>query len=184
MLISPPGVDDKDSALFPRKIGGKYVFLHRLGSEIWIDKSDSLDYFGKDNKFLGGKILMRPRETTWDSKRIGIAGPPIETKHGWLLLYHGVSKRAGAYSIRAALLDLSDPSVILYRTHDAILEPMTSYEKEGVVSNVVFPCGAIVLRNELIIYYGGADKVVGVATVDMASLMSGLLHEARFHRES
>ena len=107
MLISPPGMDDKDAAVFPKKIGGKYVFLHRLGSEIWIDRVDDLKF--KDGKFLGGEVLMRPRDTAWDSKRIGISAPPIETKYGWLLLYHGISKRTGHYNVRAALLDLKDP---------------------------------------------------------------------------
>jgi len=179
VLISPPGLDDKDAALFPRKIGGKYFFLHRLGSDIWIDSVDSFDFDGKD-KFLGGKILMRPRDTAWDSKRIGISSPPIETPHGWLLLYHGISKRTSHYSIRAALLDLNDPTKVLYRTEDSILDPKMSYEKEGIVSNVVFPCGTVVIREELFVYYGGADKVTCVATIALKDLLFGLLREAKF----
>jgi predicted GH43/DUF377 family glycosyl hydrolase len=180
VLISPSGLDDKDAALFPRKIGGKYFFLHRLGSDIWIDSVDSLEFDG-ENKFLGGKVLMRPRDTAWDSKRIGISAPPIETPHGWLLLYHGISKRTSHYSIRAALLDLDDPSKVLYRTEDSILDPKMPYEKEGITSNVVFPCGAVVVRGELLVYYGGADKVCAVATIAMNDLLSGLLREAKFH---
>lgn len=182
VLISPPGLDDKDAAIFPRKIGGKYWFFHRLGSDIWIDNIPDLNFDGKA-RFLGGKILMRPRDTAWDSKRIGICGPPIETKDGWLLLYHGISKRTGHYNIRAALLDLENPERILYRTHDTILEPKMPYEKEGVVSNVVFPCGAAIMHNELFVYYGGADKVVGVATINMKALVEGLAKEAKFHKE-
>ena len=179
VLISPHGLDDKDAALFPRKIGGKYFFLHRLGSDIWIDSTDSLEFDG-ENKFLGGKILMRPRDTAWDSKRIGISAPPIETPHGWLLLYHGISKRTSHYSVRAALLDLDDPTKVLYRTEDSILEPKMQYEKEGMVSNVVFPCGAVVMRGELFVYYGGADKVCAVATIALKDLLFGLLREAKF----
>lgn len=179
VLISPPGVDDKDAAVFPRKINGKYVFLHRLGSEIWIDSVDDLNF--KDGKVLGGKVLMYPRETAWDSKRIGIAGPPIETKYGWLLLYHGISKRTNHYAVRAALLDLKDPSKVLYRTHDPLLEPKMPYERQGVISNVVFPCGAVIVKKRLFVYYGGADKVVGVASIDLDLLISGLVHEAKFH---
>jgi predicted GH43/DUF377 family glycosyl hydrolase len=181
VLISPPGLDDKDAALFPRAIGGKYFFLHRLGSDIWIDSVDSLEFDG-ETKFLGGKILMRPRDTAWDSKRIGISGPPIETPHGWLLLYHGISKRTSHYSVRAALLDLNDPTKVLYRTEDSILDPAMTYEKEGIVSNTVFPCGAVVIRNELYVYYGGGDKVVGVATIALKDLLSGLLHETKFRK--
>jgi predicted GH43/DUF377 family glycosyl hydrolase len=180
MLISPPGLDDKDAALFPRKIGGKYFFLHRLGSDIWIDSCDSFDFDGV-NKFLGGKILMRPRDTAWDSKRIGISAPPIETPHGWLLLYHGISKRTSHYSVRAALLDLNDPTKVLYRTEDTILEPKMPYEKEGIVPNVVFPCGTAVIRGQLFVYYGGGDKVTAVATIALKDLLTGLLREAKFH---
>jgi len=177
VLISPPGMDDKDAALFPRKIKGKYVFLHRLGSDIWIDSVDSLDFDGT-TKFLGGKILMRPRDTAWDSRRIGGTSPPIETEYGWLLFYHGISKRTGHYNVRAALLDLEDPTTILYRTHDPLLEPEMPYEKEGMVANVVFPCGAVMIKDQLYIYYGGADKYVGVATIDMEVIVKGLAREA------
>jgi beta-1,2-mannobiose phosphorylase / 1,2-beta-oligomannan phosphorylase len=182
LLISPPGTDDKDAALFPAKIGGKYAFLHRLGSSIWLDFVDNLDEF-RSGRFLGGEVLMDPRETAWDSARIGIAGPPIETEKGWLLLYHGVSRRTHHYSIRAALLSKRNPERILYRTHDTILEPLMRYEKEGIVSNVVFPCGAAVLKGTLFVYYGAADKVIGVASIKMKKLLDILSHEARFHSD-
>jgi beta-1,2-mannobiose phosphorylase / 1,2-beta-oligomannan phosphorylase len=182
VLISPPGMDDKDAALFPRKIGGKYWFLHRLGSDIWIDSVNDLAFDGA-TKFLGGKILMRPRDSMWDSKRIGGTSPPIETKYGWLLFYHGIDRRTGHYNVRAALLDLKDPTLVLYRTHDSLLDPVMPYEKSGIVANVVFPCGAVMMKNQLYVYYGGADKVVGVATLDMNVIVSGLAHEAKFHRE-
>jgi beta-1,2-mannobiose phosphorylase / 1,2-beta-oligomannan phosphorylase len=178
VLISPPNMDDKDAALFSKKIGGKYVFLHRLGSEIWIDRVDDLEF--KDGKYLGGQVLMRPRDTAWDSRRIGIAAPPVETRYGWLLLYHGISRRTGHYNVRAALLDKNDPSKILYRTHDPLFEPTTAYEKQGIVPNVVFPCGAVILRHQLYVYYGGADKVVGVASIDVDLLVEGLVREAKF----
>ncbi|MDO8515906.1 MAG: hypothetical protein Q7S28_01505 [bacterium] len=174
VLISPPDMgDDKDAALFPKKINGKYVFLHRLGTEIWIDESGSLDFDGQ-TKFLKGKILMGPRESAWDSKKIGIAGPPIETKEGWLLLYHGVSRRTGHYSVRAALLDRDDPSKILRRVQDTILDPAMPYEREGIVPNVVFPCGTAVIGKKLFVYYGGADKVIGVATIALRALLKAL----------
>ena len=170
VLISPPGMDDKDTVLFPRKIGGKYWFLHRLGSDIWIDAVKDLDFDGKQ-KFLGGSVLMRPRDTAWDSKRIGGTSPPIETKRGWLVFYHGISKRTSHYNIRAALLDLKDPTKILKRTTDTLLEPKMPYEKNGVVSNVVFPCGAVLIGKKLYVYYGGADQFACVATVALEDIM-------------
>lgn len=176
VLISLPGVDNKDAALFPKKIKGKFVFLHRQGGEkIWIDFVDSLD-FG-NGRWLGGKVLMGPRETEWDSRRIGIASPPIATKAGWLILYHGISKRTSHYNIRAALLDTNNPAKILYRTHDTILEPETLYEKNGLVPNVVFPCGAVVVKDRLFVYYGAADKVVCAAAVDLKNLLDGIMRE-------
>lgn len=175
-LISPPGMDDKDAALFPKKIGGKFAFLHRLKDSIWIDFVDDLKF---EDKFLGGKVLVGPRQTPWDSKRIGIAAPPIETSKGWLLLYHGISKRTNHYNVRAMLLDKKDPTIVLCQTQDPIFEARAPYEKEGTVPWVVFPCGACVINDMLHVYYGGADKVTGVATVNLHDLIDGLIYEAK-----
>ena len=175
-LISPAGKDDKDTALFSKKIGGRYAFLHRLGNEIWIDYMDDLSF--ADGRVLGGKVLMRPRDTAWDSRRIGITGPPLLTDYGWLLLYHGVSRRAGHYNVRAALLDAKDPEKILYRTQDPIFEAKMPYERNGIVPNVVFPCGVVAIGDTLFVYYGGADTVTGVATVSIDTLIEGLVEEA------
>ncbi len=172
VLISPPGTDDKDAALFPKKIKGKYVFLHRLSVDVWIDYVDDLEFVG--GRFLGGKILMTPRDTSWDSKKIGIAGPPIETEKGWLLIYHGISRRTNHYNLRAALLDLKNPSVVLGRTRDTILEPTESYEKQGITPYVVFSCGAIVVKGNLFVYYGAADKVGGVATIPLKNILDNI----------
>jgi predicted GH43/DUF377 family glycosyl hydrolase len=172
ILISKPNTDDKDAALFSEQIDGKYVFLHRLGVDIWIDRVDDLA-FGNEH-FLGGKILMKPRDTSWDSKKIGIAGAPIKTEKGWLLIYHGISQRTDHYNLRAALLDLKDPSVVLGRTRDSILDPTEKYEKEGIVSHVVFSCGAVVIKGNLFVYYGGADKVAGVATVPLQNILDNI----------
>lgn len=178
MLISPPGIDDKDAALFPKKINGKYVILHRIGLSIWIDFVESLHF--KGTSWIGGKILMNPRQGERDSQKIGIAGPPIETKHGWLLIYHGISKKPDHhYHLRAALLDLKDPTHVIARTHDPILEPEMSYEHEGLVSHVVFSCGAVVKDDLLYIYYGGADKVICVATAKLSDILKQLLSESK-----
>jgi predicted GH43/DUF377 family glycosyl hydrolase len=129
-LISPPGMDDKDAALFPEKINGQYVFLHRLGHSIWIDAVDDLHFRG--NRYLDGRVLMSPRHGFTDSSKIGIAGPPILTPAGWLLIYHGSSATPYLhYNIRAALLDRKDPSHVLSRTKDPILEP-TEHERHEI----------------------------------------------------
>ena len=179
VLISPPGIDDKDAGIFPRKINGKFAILHRIGHSIWLDTVDDLSDF-QGEKWVGGCVLMQPRESMWDSRKIGIGPPPIETKDGWLLLYHGISKREDShYHVRAALLDLKDPSKVLARTEYPIFEPEMSYEKNGLVPNVVFPCGMVAKDGILYVYYGGADKVVGVATIKMNNLLSRLKVECK-----
>lgn len=175
-LISPPEVEDKDAAIFPKKIGGKYAILHRLGASVWLDFVDDLRFEGK--RWLGGRVLMRPRTGIWDSRKIGIGGPPIETKKGWLLLYHGISKRDDRhYHVRAALLDLKNPAKVLARTKFPIFEPEAPYERHGLVPNVVFPCGSALLDGRLIIYYGGGDRVVGAASIKLAQLLERIAKE-------
>jgi predicted GH43/DUF377 family glycosyl hydrolase len=179
-LISPPGQDDKDAALFPKKFNNKYGILHRLGQDICLDFSETLN-FGDGHPldvtqgrltahWLDGAHILNPRDNSWDSLRIGISAPPIETKAGWLLLYHGISHHA-KYRLGAALLDLKDPSKILARTGEPILEPELPYEKFGQVPQVVFPCGAVVINDTLFVYYGGADTVIGVAHAKLNDIL-------------
>jgi predicted GH43/DUF377 family glycosyl hydrolase len=167
-LISPPGQDDKDAALFPKKIKGQYAILHRLGQGICLDFSMDLN-FGA-NKWLDGGHLFGPRDNSWDSVRIGIAAPPIETEVGWLLLYHGISHHT-KYRLGAALLDLKNPTKVLVRTDEPILEPELPYEKQGQVPQVVFPCGAVVMDGTLFVYYGAADTVVGAAHIKLEEIL-------------
>lgn len=178
VLISPPGIDDKDAALFPRKIGNKYVVLHRVGRSIWLDMVDSLS-FG-EGKWLKGNVIMSSRQEQPLAEKIGLSTPPIETEWGWLLLYHIVTRRNDKvyYYVSAALLDIDQPWRVIARRKTPLLEPETPYEKEGLVNNVVFPCGAVVIDGQLFVYYGGADKVIGVATVELSKLLEGLLLES------
>ncbi len=177
-LISPPGIDDKDAALFPEKINGSYVLLHRLGISIWLDFVPNLK-FG-NQQWIGGKIIMDPRSGEGDSRKIGIAGPPLKTSEGWLLLYHGISRKEDHhYHLRAALLDLRDPANVLVRTRLPILEPRMPYETDGLVNRVVFSCGVVVIQNTLFVYYGAADKVTAVASMPLAELLTRLKNERR-----
>ena len=172
VLISPPGVADKDAAIFPKKINGKYAILHRLADSIWIDFVDNLNFDG--SRWISGAVLMTPLQTPGMSKKIGIAGPPIETPYGWLLLYHGITVKESYYNIRAALLELDNPLNIINRTYTSILEPVMEYEKHGIVDNAVFSCGATVIENTLFFYYGAADKVIALATVEFSKLLDDL----------
>jgi len=174
-LISPPGVDDKDACIVKRVKGDGYIAFHRLGNVIWLDFLRDLEF--PEKKYLTGGIIAQPRNDKWDNVKVGIAGAPIETEHGWLLLYHGVSNPGGVYKVGAMLLEYDDPRRILARTDEPIFEPQKSYELQGVVPNVVFPCGAVVIKDIIYLYYGGGDKVVGVAVMPLASLMALLLEK-------
>lgn len=171
VLVSPPDFDDKDALVFPEKVNGKYMIIHRLGEDIDFAFSDTLDF--RSDKWLEEYRWIVPRKGWWDSKKVGAAAPPIKTKEGWVMLYHGVSDD-GIYRVGAVLLDLRNPTKIIGRTDNPIFEPETSYEKEGQVKNVVFPCGAVLLRKTLFVYYGGADMVVGVATIEISKLLKVL----------
>jgi predicted GH43/DUF377 family glycosyl hydrolase len=156
ILLDEP---NKDAALFPEKINGRFAMLHRREPDIWLAYSDDLI------KWDNHRSIMQPKvSSSWESAKIGAAGPPIKTEGGWFLIYHGVSE-GGRYSLGAVLLDLADPSKILHRQSEPILEPLLDWEVDGHVPNVVFSCGQVVLKDRLLVYYGGADTVIGVAAV-------------------
>ncbi len=171
-IISPDGFDDKDTCVFPEKINNQYFIMHRIGIDMCGDYIDDLNFeFEKIDRCVS---VMGPRANTWDNAKVGIATPPIKTKYGWLLLYHGISKSSNTYRIGAALLDLEDPSYMISRTADPIFSPELDWEKSGIVSNVVFPCGACEIGKYIYIYYGGADKHVGVARIETEILLRTL----------
>ncbi len=152
-----PDEDNKDAALFPEKIGGRYVLLHRRPPDIWIAYSDDLIHW------TDHRIVMRPRPGTWEHLKIGIAGPPEKTPYGWLLIYHGVDADK-VYRLGVALLDLENPARVIKRQDEPILEPEEEWELHGDVPNVVFSCGQVLTDEKLWVYYGGADTVIGLAT--------------------
>jgi len=175
---------DPDVVLFPGKIRGRYVMLHRPTNyfasyqeaekkpmekrpSIWLAYSDDLIHWVNDH------LLLHPT-FDWESNRVGAAGPPIRTNEGWLTLYHGVDKEY-IYRVGVMLLDLEDPRRIIARSPNFIMEPEAEFEKKGTVNNVVFPCGNVVIGKELFIYYGGADTVCCVATVALEDLLEYVL---------
>jgi predicted GH43/DUF377 family glycosyl hydrolase len=173
--VTPPGFDDKDTCLFPNKIEGQYFILHRVGDEMCGDYFKSLNF--KTQKVQKCIHIIGPRANMWDSEKVGICAPPLKTKYGWLLLYHGVSRSHSTYRVGAVLLDLKDPAILLARTTDPIFEPKEEYEKVGIVNNVVFPCGMVEKDGLLYIYYGGADTVVGVATIELERVLEALTRD-------
>lgn len=171
-LISAPGVDNKDSCLVSDKFHGKYVIFHRLPPCIWVDYVSDLEF--DETQWLGGHPLMGPRVNSWDNLKIGLNGPPEKTEDGWLLLYHGVSKEDLNYRLGAALLDLANPLKVLARLHNPILEPTAWYENEGYRPGTVFSNGQVIKDGILYVYYGGADKYTGVATVPLQTILEAL----------
>lgn len=167
-LISPPGIDDKNSCIIEHD--GRYVIFHRIYPCIWIDFVDDLNF--KD-QWIKGRAIIKPRDNKWDSRKVGIAAPPLETEAGLLLLYHasGDDKK---YRVGAVLLEPQNPTQIKARTEKPLLEPEKDYEINGQVQNVVFPCGAVKKNDELLIYYGGADKVVAGARMKLEDLFEQL----------
>lgn len=159
-----PNMRNKNAVIFPRIINDRYVMLHRLDPDIYVAYSEDL------RTWNNAKIVMRTRADLWDCVKIGAAGPPIEIDEGWLLVYHGVDY-SRTYRLGISVLDKENPENVLYRSREPILEPSEEYERFGLVPNVVFSCGSIRRKDELLIYYGCADSVIGVATFNLNKII-------------
>ncbi len=156
---------NKDASLLPEKINGRYLMFHRRAPDIWVAFSDDLKSWDDHQS-----IMSPTPGSDWESDKIGLAGPPLKTKQGWLMIYHGVGGTPRKYSLGIALLNLKDPTRILARQRAPILEPKLDWEINGFVPNVVFSCGQVIFGNDLYVYYGGADQVIGVAAVSLSDL--------------
>jgi predicted GH43/DUF377 family glycosyl hydrolase len=168
-LLTPDGVDDKDLALLPEKINKNYLLYHRVNNQICADLLPELTSGKRVSRCIE---VMGPRRGMWDGAKVGSAAPPIKVGDNWLMIYHGVS-RNGTYRLGAALLDPSGTS-LLARSVDPIFEPLEKYETEGEVANVVFSCGAVVRGDTVFLYYGAADRIIGVATASLAHMLDAL----------
>lgn len=178
--LTDPLLDDRDAILFPEKINGKYVMIHRplewvgagFGTDeacAWITEADDLLGFPASPS----RLLIR-NKYPWETAKLGVNTPPIKTPHGWLVIYHAVGPDK-FYRLGALLLDLEDPGKVLHRTPDWLMQPEEYYEIEGFYRGVCFPCGAVVMGRTLFVYYGGADKFCAVATCGFQQLIDHLL---------
>ncbi len=173
--------DYRNVVLFPEKINGLYARLDRPHSEIspwaiWISYSPDLKYWGES------KLIMNPVQYHWDEMKIGPGAPPIKTKQGWLNIYHGVfpTMDGSVYRLGVALHDLEDPSKIIAVGDKWILQPEEEYEISGYVHNVVFTCAAVPEEDgTVIIYWGGADKVMCAGTTTIDQLIDHCLNNPR-----
>lgn len=170
--------DDKDAALFPRRIDGQFALIHRpmtdLGAHIWISFSPDLKNWG------GHQLVLRARKGAWwDANKVGLSPPLIETPRGWLMLYHGVRQTASGslYRMGAALFDLARPDVLVARGDEWLFGPEADYECAGDVANVVFSCGYTIADDgdTLRLYYGAADTCIAVATGSVREILATLV---------
>jgi predicted GH43/DUF377 family glycosyl hydrolase len=175
LLFAPP---NRDVALFPEMVGGRYLALHRPMTEgigrpsIWLASSPDLVSWGRHVP------LAAPRSGCWDDVKVGAGAPPFRVHAGgaepWLALYHGVGSSPRAYSLGALLLEGGDPSRVLGRSREPFLVPEASYERHGFFGNVVFTCGAFLQDGRVRVYYGAADAFTAVADVPLDDILAGL----------
>lgn len=171
MIFSP---HNKDCAIFEEKINDSYYALHRPsspelgGNYIWIAQSPDLIHWGNH------KCIATSRPDMWDSARVGAGAAPIRTDKGWLEIYHGANSD-NRYCLGALLLDINDPSKVLARSIEPIMEPIESYETTGFFGNVVFTNGHYVEGDDLIIYYGASDEVICGAKFSISEILSTLI---------
>ncbi len=171
LILSPT---NKDAVMFPRRIGDHYTVLHRPeagGEHIWSARSPDLYHWGMPHC-----VLVQRGGPSWDGVKVGAGPPPIETKDGWLLIYHGVKQFGSSmvYRVGLALLELEPPHQVIARSPGWVFGAQEHYELSGVMPNVVFPSGAIVRGDEVWMYYGAADTCVCLATARMEDLLAAL----------
>jgi predicted GH43/DUF377 family glycosyl hydrolase len=176
--VTPP--EDKDAALFPRRIGGRWAMIHRPspvrgGAHVWVSFSPDLRHWGDH------QLLLEARDGAWwDAGKIGLGPPPLETRDGWLVCYHGAHATASGhiYRVGLALLDLDDPTMVLRRTDEWVLGPAAPYERSGDVNKVVFPTGWVLdeATDTLSMYYGAGDSVIALATAQLGDVLEHMSH--------
>jgi len=170
-MIFPP--HNKDCAFFEEKVGDKYYAFHRPsspelgGNYIWLAESPDRIHWGNH------KCIAVTREGMWDEARIGAGAAPIKTPEGWLEIYHGATY-SNRYCLGALLLDLKDPSRVLARSENPIMEPLAPYEQTGFFGNVIFTNGHFVDGDTIHMYYGASDEVICGATLSINDILKSL----------
>jgi len=171
--------ENKDVALFPEKVGGEYVALHRpnpnahfTAPEIWIARSPDLLHWGAHRRLLGS-------EAAWATAKIGGGTPPVRTDEGWLSLFHGQIRperpgEPGQYAAAVLLLDLSDPGRVVGISPRPVMLAEHDFERSGFLSDVVFPSGLVRRGDQLDVYYGAADTSTGMVRFALEDLLAAI----------
>ena len=166
ILLSPKNQMHKNWVIFPEKINGKYAILHSITPTIQIAYLDSLDFDESPN--IQSKYVQVKNKGVWDTVIRGVGPAPLKIDEGWLIFYHAINEKEPAkYKIGAMILDYKNPTKILYKSTFPIIEPDQKYENEGCKGGIVYACGATIKDDNLILYYGGADTVVCVASCNL-----------------
>ena len=184
-ILSINRIPSNKVLIIPEYYSNKRVAISSLAlreikaEKLYIPKTLASIGTGNFKSISGLKIYYEGSKEEWESLKIGASTPPIKTKDGWLMTYHGVSAKDFNYRVGVALLDLSDPTHILYRTKDFIFEPEEKFETDGYYNGCVFPTGIVERNGKLFIYYGAGDKCIGVATCQLDELLSYLKEEQK-----
>lgn len=166
VLVSPKNQMNKNWVIFPEKINGKYAIMHSITPNIQVEYLDSLDFL--ENPNIKSTYMQVKKKGVWDNIIRGVGPTPLKIDEGWLIFYHAISeKELGKYKIGAMILDYKDPTKILYKSTFPVIEPDKKYENEGFKGGIVYTCGATIKDENLILYYGGADTVVCVASCNL-----------------
>ena len=174
-IISPEGQVAKNWVIFPEKIGGKFAIIHSIIPNIGIEYVENLDNISEK---ISSPRLHGPqpgRKKFWDSRVRGAGPPPLRTDKGWLLLYHAQDDREPSkYKLGAMILDINDPTKILYRSPQPILTPDMHYENDGK-PGIVYASGAVIIGDNLMVYYGGGDRHVCIAETPLRALLDWMI---------
>lgn len=177
-LISSPGEVHKNWVIFPEKINGKYAIFHSMSPKVFITYRDNLE-FQEGDYIQSYYDCGNERKNCWDNYLRGAGAPPIKTRLGWLLFYHAMDKKdPGKYKVGAMLLDLNNPTKVIRRSAEPVLEPEEDYENSGLKAGVVYVSGAVVRNSKLLVYYGASDSYVGVAHAPLEKFLGMLAKEA------
>jgi predicted GH43/DUF377 family glycosyl hydrolase len=179
VMISPPNTVSKNWVIFPEKIHGKFAILHNIVPKVMIEYVDSLDAMTGPIDSPRKHGPQPGRQNFWDNRIRGAGPPPLKTDRGWLLLYHANDLREPEkYKLGAMLLDLDDPTKVLYRSPQAILTPDMNYENDGK-PGIVYASGAVIMGDNLMVYYGGGDRHVCIAQTPLRPLLDWLVEHGR-----
>lgn len=179
--LSPPDEIHKNWVIFPRKINGRFAILHSISPKPEVAFVDDIDAVGSSEQYI--KSTQSPRvagnKDGWETRVRGAGPPPIETKDGWLVLYHAHDEDQSRYKLGAMLLDLDDPMKVIARARLPVLEPEGDFENGGAKPGVVYACGAVVRDGMLHVYYGGADNFVCMAAAPIDAFVASIKDGAK-----